>query len=96
MKGNFGRTRRISVVAVTGNHNGLAGFALAKSTEIKGALRQAKNRAGQKLMNIDIYNGHTGKYITILLFVIYKFIFTYFFVQYTMIFLHNLERPKSM
>ncbi|GLV43460.1 mitochondrial ribosomal protein S5 [Carabus blaptoides fortunei] len=59
MKGNFGRTRRISVIAVTGNRNGLAGFALAKSTEIKGALRQAKNRAGQKLMNIDIYNGHT-------------------------------------
>lgn len=60
MKGNFGRTRRISVMAVTGNGNGLAGFALAKSQEVKGALRQAKNRAGQKLMYIDIFDGHTG------------------------------------
>lgn len=59
MKGNFGRTRRISVMAVTGNGNGLAGFALAKSPEIKAALRKVKNRAGQKLMHINIFDGHT-------------------------------------
>lgn len=61
MKGNFGRTRRISVMTVTGNKNGLGGFAVAKSTEVKGALRQSKNRAGQKLMNVKIFNDHTGK-----------------------------------
>lgn len=63
MKGNFGRTRRICVLAITGNGNGLAGFALAKSTEIRGALRKAKNRAAQKLMYINIFDGHTGIFI---------------------------------
>lgn len=61
MKGNFGRYRRQSVLAVTGNGNGLAGFALSKSIDAKGALRKAKNRAGQQLMFLDLYNGHTSK-----------------------------------
>ncbi|KAJ8958621.1 hypothetical protein NQ318_016344 [Aromia moschata] len=47
MKGNFGRKRRLSVLAVTGNKNGLGGFALGKGLEAKTALRKAKNRAGQ-------------------------------------------------
>lgn len=59
MKGNLGRKRRQSVFVVTGNKNGLAGFATAKSVEAKAALRKAKNRAAQKLMNIEICNGHT-------------------------------------
>lgn len=59
MKGNLGRKRRQSVFVVTGNGNGLAGFATAKSVEARAALRKAKNRAAQKLMNIEIYNGHT-------------------------------------
>lgn len=59
MKGNFGRTRRISALTITGNQNGLAGFAIAKSPEVKAALRKSKNRAGQKLMHINIFNGHT-------------------------------------
>lgn len=59
MKANAGRYRRISVVAVTGNKNGLAGFALGKAVDSKAALRRAKNRAGQKLMYIERYDSHT-------------------------------------
>lgn len=60
MKGNLGRTRRISVLAVTGNKNGVGGFAMAKSVDTRAALRKAKNRAGQKLMYIERYQNHTG------------------------------------
>lgn len=59
MKGNLGRKRRLSVFAVTGNGKGLAGFALGKAVENKAAIRKAKNRAGQKLMHIELYNNHT-------------------------------------
>jgi len=59
MKANAGRYRRISVVVVTGNKNGLVGFALGKAADAKAALRRAKNRAGQKLMYIERYNNHT-------------------------------------
>lgn len=46
---------------VTGNGQGLAGFGFGKAKEAPAALRKAKNRAGQKLMHFDIYNGHTSK-----------------------------------
>ncbi|GJQ80194.1 mRpS5 [Trypoxylus dichotomus] len=59
MKGNFGRKRRLSVFVVTGNSNGLAGFAIGKGIESKIALRKARNRAGQKLMRIKIFRDHT-------------------------------------
>lgn len=59
MKGNFGRKRRMSVMVVTGNGNGLAGFALAKAVEPKAALRKAKNRAGQQVMHVDLFEGRT-------------------------------------
>lgn len=59
MKGNLGRKRRLSVFVVTGNRNGLAGFATGKSIENKAAIRKAKNRAGQKLIHTELYNGHT-------------------------------------
>ncbi|XP_019873591.1 28S ribosomal protein S5, mitochondrial [Aethina tumida] len=59
MKGNFGRTRRLSVTTVTGNANGLAGFSMGKGLEAKTALRKSKNRAAQKLMHIKIFNNHT-------------------------------------
>nr|CAG4640858.1 EOG090X0689 [Eulimnadia texana] len=59
MKGNFGRKRRISVLAVTGNGNGLAGFAVGKATVGNTAVRKAKNRAGQRLMYLERYNNHT-------------------------------------
>lgn len=60
MTGNLGRKRRVSVLSVTGNKNGLAGFAIGKGLEPKTAMRKSKNRAGQKLMNIKIFNNHTG------------------------------------
>lgn len=60
MKGNFGRKRRLSVFVITGNGKGLAGFATGKGIESKTALRKAKNRAGQKLMHIHVFRGHTG------------------------------------
>lgn len=59
MKGNMGRKRRMSIFVVTGNGNGLAGFGLGKAIETKAALKNAKNRAGQRLLYIDMYNNHT-------------------------------------
>uniref|UniRef100_A0A182TS38 Small ribosomal subunit protein uS5m n=1 Tax=Anopheles melas TaxID=34690 RepID=A0A182TS38_9DIPT len=59
MKGNHGRKRRVSAMVVTGNGNGLAGFGFGKAIEGRAALRQAKNRAGQKLMHFELCNGHT-------------------------------------
>lgn len=58
MKGNLGRKRRLSGFVVTGNGNGLAGFASAKAVDQRAVLRKAKNRAGQKLMYIDVCDGH--------------------------------------
>ncbi|MPC98496.1 28S ribosomal protein S5, mitochondrial [Portunus trituberculatus] len=57
----FGRKRRMSIFAVTGNGNGLAGFALSKATTVQDAIRKVKNRAGQKLLHVQRYNDHTGK-----------------------------------
>lgn len=59
MKGNLGRKRRLSAFVVTGNKNGLAGFASAKAMDGKAVLRKAKNRAAQKLMNIELCDNHT-------------------------------------
>ncbi|KAB0803393.1 hypothetical protein PPYR_00363 [Photinus pyralis] len=59
MTGNLGRKRRLSVFAITGNGKGLAGFALGKAVESAAALRKVKNRAGQKLMHINIFRDHT-------------------------------------
>ncbi|GBP08015.1 28S ribosomal protein S5, mitochondrial [Eumeta japonica] len=51
MKGNMGRKRRFSVMSVTGNEKGLAGFATAKSSEPRAALKKSKNRAGKASQN---------------------------------------------
>ncbi|XP_075161118.1 mitochondrial ribosomal protein S5 [Haematobia irritans] len=59
MKGNMGRTRRFSVMSVTGNGKGLAGFATAKAPEARTALRKSKNRAGQKLMKFELCDNRT-------------------------------------
>lgn len=59
MDGNYGRKKRYSVVAFTGNKNGLAGFAAAKNPDGRAAIKRAKNRAGQKLLFIERYNDHT-------------------------------------
>ncbi|CAG9860384.1 unnamed protein product [Phyllotreta striolata] len=59
MKGNLGRKRRQSALVVTGNGNGLAGFALAKGSDARIALRKAKNRSAQKLMHVKLFRNHT-------------------------------------
>ncbi|XP_017040736.1 28S ribosomal protein S5, mitochondrial [Drosophila ficusphila] len=59
MKGNMGRKRRFSVLSVTGNGNGLAGFATVKAPEVRTALRKSKNRAGQKLINVGLCENRT-------------------------------------
>ncbi|KYN28944.1 28S ribosomal protein S5, mitochondrial [Trachymyrmex cornetzi] len=59
MTGNLGRKSNISIFVVTGNSNGLAGFALAKAPIQKAAIKTAKNRAGQRLMYISRYKEHT-------------------------------------
>lgn len=59
MSGNLGRTRRASAFVITGNKNGLAGFALAKANMGQTALRKAKNRCSQKLIFVERYNEHT-------------------------------------
>lgn len=58
MRGNLGRWRRHSAYVVTGNGKGVAGFAMGKSTDPKAALRKAKNRAAQKLLQVPLYQGH--------------------------------------
>lgn len=59
MHGQLGRIRQQSAFAVTGNGNGSAGFALNISPQITVALKNARNRAGQKLMTIPIAEGET-------------------------------------
>lgn len=59
MKGNMGRKRRYSVLSITGNKEGLAGFAVAKAPEVRTALRKSKNRAAQKVIKIELCDNHT-------------------------------------
>uniref|UniRef100_W8BCS6 Small ribosomal subunit protein uS5m n=1 Tax=Ceratitis capitata TaxID=7213 RepID=W8BCS6_CERCA len=59
MKGNMGRKRRYSVLTITGNKQGLGGFAVAKAPEVRTALRKSKNRAAQKTIKIELCDGHT-------------------------------------
>ncbi|XP_076666179.1 mitochondrial ribosomal protein S5 [Andrena cerasifolii] len=59
MTSHFGRTKRYGVIVVTGNGNGLAGFATATGGESKSCLKTAKNKAGQRLMYFERYDGHT-------------------------------------
>ncbi|KAH9492910.1 28S ribosomal protein S5, mitochondrial [Bulinus truncatus] len=59
MTGNLGRKARVSALVVTGNGNGLAGFAVAKAPTGKAALRKAKNMAAQRLQYFERYQNHT-------------------------------------
>ncbi|XP_041351876.1 28S ribosomal protein S5, mitochondrial-like isoform X2 [Gigantopelta aegis] len=59
MTGNFGRKQRFSAFVVTGNKQGLAGYALAKAPNIQAALRKAKNVAAQHLQYVELYKNHT-------------------------------------
>lgn len=59
MRGNLGRFRRHSCLVVTGNGNGMVGFAMGKSTDPRSAIRKAKNRAAQSLINIQLCDNRT-------------------------------------
>lgn len=59
MKPNFGRTKKISVLTVTGNGNGLVGYAVAKSKDMRTALSNARNKSGQRLFRVELDNNHT-------------------------------------
>lgn len=54
-----GRCRRHSVMVATGNGQGICGFALGKSSDPKTAIRDAKNRAAQRLMSFQLCEGRT-------------------------------------
>jgi ribosomal protein S5 len=95
MKGNQGRRRRLSVMVVTGNMQGLAGFATAKAVETKAAIRKAKNRAGQKLMHIELYNNHTGMAQIIKMQVYISHIFIVFTSSISQ-FLHTVWQNKNI
>lgn len=60
MTATYGRKRQHSVLVVTGNKQGLGGFALGKALEPKTAIRKAKNRAGQKMLNVHLFRNHTS------------------------------------
>lgn len=59
MTGLKGRFRRMHGLVVTGNGNGLAGFATSIGPEPKSVVRRARNRAGQALVSIPRWDNHT-------------------------------------
>lgn len=59
MKPNFGRTKKILALTVTGNGNGLVGYAVAKSKDLRTALMNSKNKAGQRLFKVELENNQT-------------------------------------
>lgn len=59
MSGTFGRVRRMQALVVTGNRNGLAGFATATGKDSRAVVRHARNRASQALVQIPRGDNHT-------------------------------------
>ncbi|GAB1605755.1 28S ribosomal protein S5, mitochondrial-like, partial [Argonauta hians] len=59
MTATLGRKQSFSAFVVTGNKNGLAGFAKGRSASAKDALRKAKNRAALRLQFIDRFEDHS-------------------------------------
>lgn len=59
MSGQLGRTKKMHGLVVTGNGNGLAGFAVAIGKDGKAVVRNARNRAGQSLISIPRWDNHT-------------------------------------
>lgn len=55
----FGRTRVYRTMVITGNRNGMAGFAAINGPEAKSSIIRARNKAGQRLIFIPRYNEHT-------------------------------------
>lgn len=59
MTGNMGRVKSMHSLVVTGNKNGLAGFAVCMGKDAKGVVRRARNRAAQSLVYIPRWEEHT-------------------------------------
>ena len=59
MTGTIGRRRRFSVLAVTGNRNGLVGLSLSKAIDSKVAMRRSKERSIKKLRFIERFEDRT-------------------------------------
>lgn len=61
MSGKFGRTRQLRLLMVTGNGKGTAGFSLTRSAVGRGPniFHKGVNKAGLRLMNVDLYEGRT-------------------------------------
>lgn len=81
MSGTFGRVRRMQALVVTGNRNGLAGFATAIGKDSRAVVRHARNRASQALVQIPRGDDHT---------VLHDFFSRYYF---TTVFVQR--RPKG-
>ncbi|XP_045186390.2 28S ribosomal protein S5, mitochondrial-like [Mercenaria mercenaria] len=54
-----GNIRSASVLVAIGNRKGLFGISLGRGSHLGAAINSAKNKATQKLVYIDIYDGHT-------------------------------------
>lgn len=59
MKGGFGKTKRFQALCVTGNKQGLVGFATGTSKEAKMALNRARSKAAQRMRFVDLFENHT-------------------------------------
>lgn len=59
MTGSTGRTKTIGALVVTGNRNGLAGFAAGKGHDMRRAIANARNRAGQSLLRFNLFDKQT-------------------------------------
>ncbi|CAG2110409.1 unnamed protein product [Medioppia subpectinata] len=55
----FGKHKRYYCLSVTGNVNGLAGYAVGKHIDSKTALIKSKNKAAQRLQYMNLYEGNS-------------------------------------
>lgn len=81
MTGTYGRTRRNQALVVTGNRNGVAGFAVCVGNDSRPAVRHARNQAAQSLVYVPRWENHT---------VMHDFFSRYY---YTTVFVER--RPKG-
>ncbi len=78
-----GRDRRMSYLMITGNGQGLAGFALTSMSTLKAfkLAQLAVNRAGNRLMKVELYENRT--------------VFHSFFSRFGSTMIHVSQRPEG-
>ncbi|KZC06334.1 Putative 28S ribosomal protein S5, mitochondrial [Dufourea novaeangliae] len=59
MTSHFGRSKRTRCTVVTGNQNGLVGFASAQGSDIRSCITHARNKAGRNILYFERYEDHT-------------------------------------